>query len=90
MQGVHGGGVNSGCCVGEVDVQSSLSAEVFSLIAINAILRMQCFLSRPLSNQNEAGYCLSVPERTVSEVWQYDMVKETYSILYLVMVVKTD
>ena len=51
---------------------------------------MQCFLSRSLSNQNEAGYCLSVPERTVSEVWKYDMVKETYSILYLVMVVKTD
>jgi len=48
------------------------------------------FQPRPLTNQNEAVYCLSVPEKGVSQVWKYDVLKETYQIDYLVKVVKVD
>ena len=43
-----------------------------------------------MANQNEAVYCLSVPEKAVSQVWKYDVLKETYQIDYLVKVVKVD
>jgi len=46
------------------------------------------FQPRPMANQNEAVFCLSVPERAVSEVWKYNMLKEKYRIEYLVKVVK--
>ena len=41
-----------------------------------------------MANQNEAVFCLSVPERAVSEVWKYNMLKEKYRIEYLVKVAK--
>ena len=43
-----------------------------------------------MSNQNEAVYCLSVPEKGVSDVWKYDKLKEKYRIDYLVKVVKLE
>ena len=46
--------------------------------------------SRPLSNLNEAVYCLSVPERGVSEAWKLDLLKKKYQIAYLVKVVKLE
>ena len=45
------------------------------------------FQPRPLSNQNEAAYCLSVPERCVSQVWKLDILKKKYRIDYLVKIV---
>ena len=43
-----------------------------------------------MSTHNEAVYCLTVPERAVSEVWKYNMGQEKYLINYLVKVVKLD
>ena len=48
------------------------------------------FQPRPLTNHNEAAFCLSVPEGAVSDAWKYDMLKERYQIDYLVKVVKLD
>ena len=48
------------------------------------------FQPRPLSSQNEAIYCFSVPGRGVSQVWKQDMLDKNYNIDYLVKVVKLD
>ena len=48
------------------------------------------FQPRPITNQNEADFCLLVPERAVSQVWKQDMLKESYQIDYLVKIVKLD
>jgi len=48
------------------------------------------FQPRPITNQNEADFCLLVPERAVSQVWKHDMLKESYQIDYLVKIVKLD
>jgi len=48
------------------------------------------FQPRPMANQNEAVYCLSVPERGVSLVWKLDMLRKEYQIDFLVKVVKLE
>ena len=47
------------------------------------------FQPRPITNQNEADFCLLVPERAVSQVWKQDL-QESYQIDYLVKIVKLD
>jgi len=46
------------------------------------------FHPRPLTDQNEATYCLSVPEKGVSKVWKFDETEERYHIRFLVKIVK--
>jgi len=46
------------------------------------------FQPRPLTSQNEATYCLSVPEKGVSKVWKYEESEERYHIRFLVKIVK--
>jgi len=46
------------------------------------------FQPRPLSNQNEAVYCLSVSEKAVSQVWKHNVLKKQYEIKFRVKVEK--
>jgi len=48
------------------------------------------FKPRPLTDQNEAIYCLSVPEKGLSGAWKYDQDVGKYIILYSVKIVKLD
>ena len=46
------------------------------------------FQPRPLTDKNEATYCLSVPERGLSEAWKYNQKKGKYITLCSVKIVK--
>ena len=46
------------------------------------------FQPRPLTDQNEAIFCLSVPERGVSKAWKYEESKKVYRVAFLVKIVK--
>jgi len=48
------------------------------------------FQPRPLTNQNEAIYSLSVPEKGVSKAWKYDDSEGNYQIRFLVKILKVD
>ena len=46
------------------------------------------FEPRPLTDQNEAIFCLSVPESGVSKAWKYDESAKVYQIDFFVTIVK--
>ena len=46
------------------------------------------FQPRPLTDQNEAIFCLSVPERGVSKAWKYEESKKVYRVAFQVKIVK--
>ena len=50
------------------------------------------FQPRPLTDQNEAIFCLSVPERGISKGWKYEESKKlklkVYRFAFLVKIVK--
>ena len=46
------------------------------------------FQPRPLTDQNEAIFCLSVPEKGVSKAWKYEESKKVHRIDFLVKIVK--
>ena len=48
------------------------------------------FKPRPLTDQNEAIYCLSVPEKSLSRAWKYGQNEGKYIILSRVKIVKLD
>jgi len=64
--------------------------EASILDAVSGPMFKATFQPRPLSNQNEAVYCLSVSEKAVSQVWKHDVLRKKYQIDYLVKVVKLD
>ena len=39
-----------------------------------------CFFHRPLDTENEANFCLAVPAKAMSEVWDFDRKNEAYRI----------
>ena len=61
---------------------------------LNAETRKPVFKSsfqpRPLTDQNEAIFCLSAPERGLSKAWKYDENWEGYAITCSVKIVKLD
>ena len=46
------------------------------------------FHPRPLTDQNEAIFCLSVPERGVSKAWKYEESEKVYRVDFLVKIIK--
>ena len=46
------------------------------------------FKPRPMTDKNEAIYCLFVPEKGVSKAWKYDAVEGVYNINYDMKIVK--
>ena len=69
----------------EVEVEASILDSVSGKSMFKAT-----FQPRPLSNQNEAAYCLSVPERCVSQVWKLDELKKKYRIDYVIKFAKLE
>ena len=61
---------------------------------LNVDTKMPVFVSsfhpRPLTDQDESIFCLSVPERGLSKAWEYDKVGREYVILCSVRIVKLD
>ena len=43
---------------------------------------------RPLTDQDEAIYCLSVPEKGLSKAWKYSQIRGKFTILYSVGIFK--
>ena len=46
------------------------------------------FQPRPMTDQNEAIFCLSVPERGVSKAWKYEESEKVYRVDFLVKIIK--
>jgi len=46
------------------------------------------FQPRPLTDQNEPTYCLSVPEKGVSKAWKYNEAEGNYTMKYYVKIIR--
>ena len=64
-----------------------VEAEILNVESRESVFKAT-FQPRPLTDQNEAIFCLSVPERGVSEAWKYEESKKVYRVAFQVKIVK--
>ena len=64
-----------------------VEAEILNVESRESVFKAT-FQPRPLTDQNEAIFCLSVPERGVSKAWKYEESEKEYRIDFLVKIVK--